>query len=83
MDDPAKRLMIVERQCNLDGKLISQLVINLVKNSFKKDTTQLSLFYECLRLGIALLNGGNKVVQVRKVNLFVQYNSVITLVLII
>ena len=64
MEDPNKRQMIVERQCDLDTKKISQLVIDLVKNSFKKETTQLSLFYESLRLGIALLNGGNKQVQV-------------------
>ena len=67
MDDPVMRRMIVERQCALDDKKISQLVVNLVQNSFKKETTQLSLFFECLKLGIALLNGGNRVVQVRKV----------------
>ena len=65
IDDENSKQMIVARQCDLDSQGISQLVINLVRNSLKKESNQLTLFSAALNLGIALLNGGNREVQVR------------------
>ena len=65
IDDLNSKQMIVGRQCDLDSQGISQLVINLVRNSLKKESNQLTLFSAALNLGIALLNGGNREVQVR------------------
>eukprot|EP00800_Vazella_pourtalesii_P015780 TRINITY_DN4342_c0_g1_i5.p1 TRINITY_DN4342_c0_g1~~TRINITY_DN4342_c0_g1_i5.p1 ORF type:complete len:1829 (-),score=335.50 TRINITY_DN4342_c0_g1_i5:43-5529(-) len=63
IDDENSKQMIVARQCDLDSQGISQLVINLVRNSLKKESNQLTLFSAALNLGIALLNGGNREVQ--------------------
>ena len=64
IDDLNSKQMIVTRQCDLDSQGISQLVVNLVRNSLKKESNQLTLFSAALNLGIALLNGGNRDVQV-------------------
>ncbi|KAI6654157.1 Inositol 1,4,5-trisphosphate receptor 1 isoform [Oopsacas minuta] len=63
VDDINSRPMIIARQCDLNSQRISQLVIYLVRNSMKKESSQIALFNESLRLGIALLNGGNREVQ--------------------
>ena len=55
IDDLNSKQMITARQCDLDAQGISQLVIHLVRNSLKKESSQLTLFSAALNLGYCLV----------------------------
>ncbi len=54
-------MSLMEVQCHLDREGASDLVIDLIMN-----TTSDRVFHESILLAIALLEGGNTIIQVRK-----------------
>lgn len=67
-------MSLAEVQCHLDKEGASDLVIDLIMN-----TTGDRVFQESILLAIALLEGGNTTIQVRRcllpLNSFSQYES--------